>query len=105
MLPQGYLLPTYHRQYWLGISANPWPYFTYADPSVGAYGTLPNNYTNWGNDTSSNQYPTTAGYDCGSAKYMLAYTPGSTSGPESAWGWMDTLCNETYTSMCRISGE
>ena len=102
--PQGYLLPLYHRKYWIGMYAVTWPYFKYADPLLGGYVSLANNYTNWGNDTSTgNNYPSTDGYNCGTAVYTLAINPSAAGTPDATWGWMDTLCNTTNTFMCRIS--
>jgi hypothetical protein len=87
------------------MGAITWPYFKYADPLLGGYVSLANNYTNWGNDSSGNVYPTTDGYNCGTASYALAMNPSAIGTADAAWGWMDSPCNATHTFMCRISSE
>lgn len=102
---QGYLLPAYHKQYWIGAYATTWPVFRYSDPLLGITVSLANNYTNWANDTSGNSYPLTNGYNCATAQYTLAFDPNQVGTSDGNWGWVDSPCNATFTSMCRISGE
>jgi hypothetical protein len=30
---QGWLLPSYHKSYWIGLTATTWPYFHWLEPS------------------------------------------------------------------------
>jgi hypothetical protein len=72
---------------------------------LGGTVSLANNYTNWANDTGGNSYPLTEGYNCASAQYTLASDPNAGNASDANWGWVDSPCNATYTSMCRLSGE
>ena len=47
-LPQGYLLPSYHQFYWLGLAVaegSTWPSFTWVDHTPGPNTT---SYNHWG---------------------------------------------------------
>jgi hypothetical protein len=84
---RGYLLPAFHKTYWLGLTSTRWPIFSWADKS------LVLDYGNWG-DSQPNKSP--APGLCVYANSTLA------RGSPPAWGWDDTDCDaSTSIFICR----
>lgn len=48
----GYLLPSYHKAYWLGISALTWGNWRWTDPTAGSFSAA--RYRHWGKGEPSN---------------------------------------------------
>jgi hypothetical protein len=82
-LNSGYLLPSFHKTYWLGLTAVTWPMFSWSDRSLALA------FTNWG-DQQPNRSPSPG--LCSYANYTLS------RGSPPAWGWDDTDC-DTSTSV------
>jgi hypothetical protein len=79
----GYLLPSFHKTYWLGLTAVTWPIYSWSDRSLAVA------YTNWGNQ-QPNRSPSPG--LCAYANFTMSM------GSPPAWGWDDTDC-ETSTSV------
>ena len=92
-LSSGFLLPTFHKSYWLGVRARPWGRWQALDKTLTA------NYLNWA-----------VGQPNGSSVPELcvaanASATGQLSGSSSpAWGYADASCMRSYPFMCRIPG-
>jgi hypothetical protein len=94
----GLLLPSYHRFYWMGLKAELWPTFSWADRSPGPNGST---YEHWGrympgNDPEPNNYELPP-ENCGGANYTEAF------GNPLAWGWADYSCDQAFTFMCKMA--
>lgn len=84
---RGFLLPSFHKTYWLGLSATTWPQFSWADRSQSV------SYQNWG-DMQPNRAPSPG--LCSYANYTLS------KGSPPAWGWDDTNCDSDMSIfMCK----
>ncbi len=97
-LRQGYLLPTYHENYWLGLntSAGAWPRFNWTERTVAPPGS--GAYQHWGRPEGGVPEPNNNRVGlCGVANASLSYT--------NAWGWADTMCNMTNAFICRMQRE
>ena len=97
-LKQGYLLPTDHDNYWLGLntSAGTWPKFNWTERTVAAPGS--GAYQHWGRPEGGVPEPNNNRVGlCGVANASLTYT--------NAWGWADTVCNMTNVFICRMQRE
>ncbi len=95
---QGYLLPSYHRFYWLGLAVVPgaqWPTFTWSDYTPGPNAT---SYNHWGRSVPGN-VPEPNNYDapelCAGANASEAFSK------PAAWGWADAPCTEQHPYVCR----
>jgi hypothetical protein len=92
----GFLLPTFHKQYHIGLRVDTRPSFKWTEPyySLQEEGA----YLHWGMDGRSpepnNQQPPE---DCGAATARQAY--------DSAWGWSDVNCTRRLIFMCKILRE
>jgi hypothetical protein len=80
-----YLLPTFHRQFWMGLIKRDGSSWSFMDPSINT------NYTNYNKPSTSNL--------CGAAFYA------NRVGSPSAWGWGDNSCASTSVFVCRNTGE
>ncbi len=96
--PGGWLFPKKHIHYWMGLrwrNGNRWNYTDTTIPSP-TFRT----YSHWGSENSSQtQEPNSlrGAERCGVANYTQEF--------DGAWGWSDTMCNETYVQICRIMRE
>jgi hypothetical protein len=84
---QGYLFPYYHKNYWLGAMASPWPTFVWMDPTTLAPST--DTYQNWGmyvdSKGSFNEPNNREGSEfCAVANF--------TESIGATWGWADSAC-------------
>jgi hypothetical protein len=110
---QGYLLPSYHQFYWLGLSTPQWPEWAWADRLA----TAQSSYQHWGSyqlgpagaasprlvsepDALYDNQP----LDCAGANASQAYSAGG-AGVGLAWGWADDACGALHVYMCRQAGE
>ena len=91
----GYLLPTFHKQYHIGLRVQERPRFKWTDPY---YSMGEGSYLHWGMEGSSpepnNRSPPE---DCGAATYMQMYG--------DAWGWSDVQCSKRLVFICKILRE
>jgi hypothetical protein len=96
-LLQGYLLPTYHGSYWMGLSkdANGWGWADYS-PAPSA-----DSYMHWGTDDNGVDEPNNvyAPENCAASNYSQAF------GQPSAWGWSDARCRTKLPFICRTMRE
>jgi hypothetical protein len=92
-IKQGFLMPVFHKNYWVGLKATSHPSFKWMDPW--AKGPSPSTYQHWGSDGSSkepnNQSPPEF---CAVGNFTQRY--------DNVWGWADARCSGSYTSMCII---
>lgn len=99
---QGYLLPSFHQNYWIGAVADDERKWHWLDKtSFPSYGN--SKYINWGvMQPGSIPEPNNAVSPpelCAVANFTM--TPASTL-PYRAF-WADTGCSETYVFMCRLA--
>ena len=94
--PQGFLLPGYHGNYWLGLRALGWPAFGWVDPVVPQ--PSEETYSHWGSDGDraepNNLMPQES---CGAGNYSEAY--------DGIFGWADTRCTNSFVFMCKVMRE
>lgn len=81
-----YLLPTFHRQFWMGLIKRNGATWSFMDPSINT------TYTNYNK-------PATPGNLCGAAFFA------NRVGSPSAWGWGDNSCASKSVFVCRNTGE
>jgi hypothetical protein len=100
-LTQGYLMPTYHQNYWMGLVSTVPQKFSLIDitlPNLTSAGA----YKNWGRIK-----PVTGAMEPDSAfppeNCAVANWTERQGSPE-AWGWADTSCMGTWASICRLEG-
>ncbi len=86
---QGYLLPTFHGGYWMGMRANPWPNWSWIDVTGPR-----NSYSNWGMSSGGRQEPSNKLNTCGAGNFTI-----SESYP---WKWSGAFCNVRLPFMCRM---
>jgi hypothetical protein len=105
-LDMGFLLPGYHRLYWMGLqvpatSSTRWPNFTWVDQNQAIYNL---DYQNWGyllhrsgfkQLEPNNLVPVEM---CAGANVtVMMENPGGWAG-----GWADHNCSEAYVSICEF---
>jgi hypothetical protein len=101
LLPQGTLIPEFHKAYWFGLSkassnaAN----FTWFDPYVVFQQNSGTSYSHWGtfvgpagSEPEPNNFKAPA--LCAVANFTEEY--------DGAWGWADTRCSTNFTFICKI---
>ena len=101
---QGYLIPKFHKNYWIGLNkaSSSASNFTWFDPYV-IYQNSGVDYSNWGtySDGSGSSSPEPNNLKspelCAVANWTEAYG--------GAWGWADTRCSTNYTFICKIIRE
>jgi hypothetical protein len=94
--PQGFLLPFYHGNYWVGLRAIGWPTFGWVDPNVPNPGG--DQYVHWGAAGSGSEPDNLLPQEnCGAANYTISY--------DGVWGWADTRCSNSFVSICRVMRE
>jgi hypothetical protein len=100
-LDMGFLLPGYHRMYWMGLQVAPniatWPNFTWVDQRHAIYSL---SYQNWGEarlgsgavrlEPNNLEAPE----DCAGGNLTMVV--------EQAAGWADAQCSRDYISICEI---
>jgi hypothetical protein len=101
----GFLLPEYHRFYWLGLNSSQgpasWPNFTWIDSSPGP---INSSYEHWGRYLPQQEPEPNFNYNrppelCAGANASQAYYN------PLAWGWADESCLERHPFMCRMLRE
>ena len=99
---QGFLFPDFHKNYWLGAIASPWPDFIWIESTIAPPSA--DTYTNWGvfkdsRGMTSNEPNNKMGSEfCSVANYT------ETSG--GAWNWADTLCgDQQWPFICMVKRE
>jgi hypothetical protein len=85
----GYLLPSFHKAYWMGINALNWPDWRWLDPTAGSFGNAV--YKHWGNQEPNNDPPLQL---CGAGNHSLSYG--------NAWGWADANCGAKLPFVCKM---
>ena len=100
-IASGYLLPSFHKTYWLGLTSTPdnWPAFDWIDRNV-ASPAANGAYSHWGTysadgfktpEPNNGMFPE----NCAVANFSQAH------GAPPAWGWADANCGISATVMCR----
>jgi hypothetical protein len=91
----GYLLPTFHKQYYIGLRVAERPWFRWTEPY---YELSQESYQHWGAEGSSqepnNRFPPE---DCGAATAAQSFG--------DAWGWSDVNCTRRLVFVCKILRE
>lgn len=100
---QGYLLPAFHKVYWLGLKSEVLPAFSWIDKLIP--GPNATSYRQWGTYiegslTESEPYGDTE--TCAVANSTQAF--GSTQAVQP-WGWASQDCEARHTYLCRQSRE
>ncbi len=87
-IQNGFLLPSFHKHYWIGMTTTKWPNFYWTDRTVS-----PSSYNGWGlSNPNQNPKPGT----CAVASNALS------KGSPVYWGWDDTNCDTTTSIfICR----
>jgi hypothetical protein len=106
LCPQGYLLATYHKAYWIGYYGYDGPQqFAPMDPGLPQL-SAPGSYKHWGEAVQPGQAkgvrePDNASGDesCAVANFTEAF------GKPARWGWADTQCSNTFVFLCRMQSE
>jgi hypothetical protein len=101
----GYLLSTYHLQYWMGANISDaiyWPNFTWVDPYTP--GPINSSYEHWGRYQPGQETEPNFNYNappelCVVGNYTQAYFN------PLAWGWADDNCNNKHPFMCKMLRE
>lgn len=102
---RGYLLPGFHKSYWMGLNSSDaaWPTFNWLDR------TLPNpsedNYLHWGDlrTATGARLPEPNNQDVNEFCAVANYSEAFSSPP--AWGWADASCSMRFIFMCKTNGE
>jgi hypothetical protein len=89
--PQGWLLPTYHRGYWIGLKAASPRNFDWIDST--SIPALASGWKNWGPGQPDNSMSNEL---CASASYDMR------AGSPPTWGWQDVGCGMPLPLMCRM---
>ena len=95
----GYLLPNFHKHYWMGATATLWPKFVWTDITLPVF---EKGYRHWGTMVPSGvkePYQADPPESCMVANYTEVY------GKPIAWGWSDTKCSDAHYPMCRVNSE
>jgi hypothetical protein len=94
---QGYLLPPFHKAYWIGLNSSSWPSFRWLDglPAPSSSG-----YVHWGTTVPDGiKEPNNASPKrnemCAAANYSQAFDS------PMAWGWADQPCATQLPFMCK----
>ena len=89
-LKMGVLLPSYHRNYWMGLNTTMWPLFYWVDPLVPQTDS-PKAYVNWALGEPNNM---NAPEFCGSGDLTRTRM--------GAAGWADMNCQNGLVYICKI---
>jgi hypothetical protein len=96
-ISNGYLLPSWHKHYWMGATTEQWPNFNWTDVTLPAFN---KGYRHWGTlqpQGIKEPFEADPPEGCMVANYTEVY------GNPTAWGWSDTKCNNKFMPMCRIN--
>jgi hypothetical protein len=96
MVEQGYLIPSFHQSYWIGLnttapgasSRNNWTWVDCSEPPSMT------TYTAWGPGQPDNLEPPSA---CGQANHEFL------GGDPEVWQWDDVQCSGRAIAVCRIT--
>jgi hypothetical protein len=97
-IKQGFLMPAFHKMYWLGGYSTDakYPVFSWLDKSPGIY---PGTYQNWGKLDSLLE-PNNA---IAPPEYCMVANWSQAYGNPRRWGWSDVNCNMVHaTFICRV---
>ena len=89
LVVSGYLLPGFHKAYWMGFNALEWGAWKWVDPTAGRFSNAA--YKHWGTDEPNNE---PALQLCGAANHSLVYG--------EAWGWADANCGTKLPFVCKM---
>jgi hypothetical protein len=92
-LKMGVLLPSYHKNYWMGLNTTMWPVFMWVDPLVPQTDSK-GAYSNWATGEPNNQ---NAPEFCGSGDLQRTRM--------GAAGWADMNCNTDLAYICKMPCE
>lgn len=95
----GFLIPKYHRYYWLGLKAVGPKNFNWVDPTMPKL-SAPDSFKWWGM-TKPDNTPEPNNF----AGNELCAVGNFTEARKNAWGWADTGCTSQYVSICRMMGK
>jgi hypothetical protein len=95
----GFLLPKYHRFYWIGLRAVGPKNFNWIDPTMPRLSAA-DSFRWWGM-TKPDNLPEPNNY----AGNELCAVGNYTEARKNAWGWADTGCTSQYVSICRMMGK
>jgi hypothetical protein len=94
----GFLLPKYHRNYWMGLRAVGPKNFNWIDPTMPKLSAA-DSFRWWGM-TKPDNLPEPNNYNGNELCAVGNYTEVR----KNAWGWADTGCTSQYVSICRMMG-
>ncbi len=101
MSPQGYLLPSFHRYYWMGLNTSDGRSWAQMDRTINT------TYRAWGVFKPGPGQPSSREPNnlvdpeyCAGGNYTELI-----SGKAPAWGWGDEQCTDLHPIMCRSIGE
>lgn len=97
-LVQGYLLPAFHKAYWIGLQSPEKPYGTWSwiDSSPAP---SKKTYTHWGMALPTYAKEPDMNFTCVSANASEAFED------PPAWGWSDASCDMLLPFMCKRAME
>ena len=94
----GFLLPKYHRYYWMGLRAVGPKNFNWIDPTMPKLSAA-DSFRWWGM-TKPDNLPEPNNYNGNE----LCAVGNFTEARKNVWGWADTGCTSQYVSICRMMG-
>jgi hypothetical protein len=100
---QGYLLPEWHKVYWIGLQSEVLPNFSWMDKLIP--GPNATSYRHWGTyveGATSETEPFGEMQTCAVANASQAYGSSATVQP---WGWASQDCEARHPFLCRVSRE
>ncbi len=99
----GFMLPSFHRFYWLGLASGPttWPNFTWVGNSTPGPSNSSSYYSHWGRfrpgGTVEPNNLVTPPEHCGGANASEAYGT-----VPATWGWADWHCGAKWPVLCKL---
>jgi hypothetical protein len=100
-LPQGYLLPEWHKVYWIGLQSEVLPNFSWMDKLIP--GPNATSYRQWGTfveGATSETEPFGDMQTCAVANASQAFGSSATVQP---WGWASEDCEALHPFLCRVT--
>jgi hypothetical protein len=85
----GYMIPSFHRAYWMGWNAQNWGAWRWIDPTAGSFSAAA--YKHFDPDEPSNGPGLKL---CGAGNYSQAF--------DNAWGWMTASCGAKMPFICKM---
>jgi hypothetical protein len=102
-LLQGYYLPTFHKNYWLGLQANDDRRWSWMDPtSLPSY--YNSKYVNWGVKAPEN-VPEPDNAEPPESCVVANFTEARPEQSPYRAGWADTSCINSHPAMCRFASK